>query len=187
MPTPCSPPTSATCGGKKNVREAERARLEGLLNKLLASYTPRAADLRQWADARGNGIDLATFWLPQGAVVGTDGAPMAGISRAYTRDAWDGVVQPMLATLRRQVPDRASRIDDLRDAYFHDYFSQWARFQARFGGGLGLWRGRYGDLLARAGARRTRTRFFSHPSSATCTSCRSTGRSLRVGPRPGRR
>lgn len=138
---------------KKNVREAERARLEGLLNKLLASYTPRAADLRQWADARGNGLDLATFWLPQGAVVGTDGGPTAGISRAYTRDAWDGVVQPMLATLRQQVPDRASRIDDLRDAYFHDYFSQWARFQARFGDGLGLWRGRYGDLLARAGGK----------------------------------
>ena len=135
---------------KKNVRDAEHDRLEGLLKKLLASYTPRAADLRQWADARGTGIDLGTFWLPQGAVVGTDGGQVEGISNAYTRDAWEGVVQPMLATLREQAPDRAPRFDDLRDAYFHDYFSQWAKFQTRFADGMALWRGRNGDLLARA-------------------------------------
>lgn len=138
---------------KKNVRDAERARLEGLLSKLLASYTPRAADLRQWADARGTGIDVGSFWLPQGAVVGTESGQMAGVSSAYTRDAWDGVVLPMLVTLRKQAPDRQSRIDDLRDAYFHDYFAQWAKFQARFGDGIGLWRGRYGELLVRAGSK----------------------------------
>lgn len=147
---------------KKNVRDAERERLEGLLSKLLQHYMPRAADLKQWADARGIGIDPGSFWLPQGAVVGTDAGQMAGISNAYTRDAWDGVVQPMLATLREQAPDRRARIDDLRDAYFRDYFAQWARFQTRFGEGISLWRGRYGELLARSGGvDNPYARFFS--------------------------
>ena len=42
------------------------------------------------------------------------------------------------------------RIDDLRSTYFRDYFASWAKFQARFGDGILLWRGHYGDLLARA-------------------------------------
>ena len=146
---------------KKNVREAEHTRLEGLLTRLLANYTPRAADLKQWADARGVGMDLGSFWLPQGAVVGTETGQLATISSAYTRDAWEGAVEPMLATLRKQAPDRAARIDDLRDAYFQDYFSQWEKFQARFGDGLTLWRGRYADLLARSGGTdNPYTRFF---------------------------
>ena len=138
---------------KKNLRDAEQARLQGLLTRLLANYTPRAPDLRKWADARGRAIDLGSHWLPQGAVVGTDADQMAGVSSAYTTDAWEGVVQPMLATLRAQAPERASRIDDLRDAYFRDYFAQWAKYQSRFQEGLGLWRGRYGELLARAGSK----------------------------------
>jgi hypothetical protein len=146
---------------KKNVREAEHARLEGLLTRLLANYTPRAADLKQWADARGVGMDLGSFWLPQGAVVGTESGQLASISSAYTRDAWEGAVEPMLATLRKQAPDRASRMDDLREAYFHDYFAQWEKFQARFGDGITLWRGRYPDLLARSGGvDNPYTRFF---------------------------
>lgn len=146
---------------KKNVREAEHARLQGLLTRLLANYTPRAADLRKWADARGVGLDLRSFWLPAGAVVGTESGQMVTISNAYTRDAWEGAVEPMLSTLRQQAPDRASRVDDLRDAYFQDYFSQWEKFQARFGDGLVLWKGRYSDLLARAGnAENPYTRFF---------------------------
>ena len=64
---------------KKNIREAEHARLEGLLTRLLANYTPRAADLKQWADARGVGMDLGSFWLPQGAVVGTETGQLATI------------------------------------------------------------------------------------------------------------
>lgn len=135
---------------KKNVLDAERDRLEGLLTKLLASYTPRTADLQKWADARGQGIDLATFWLPQGAVVGTDAGQMPGVSRAYTRDAWEGIVAPMLATLREQAPDRQARTDELRDGYFRDYFASWGKFQARFQDGIGLWRGRYGELQTRS-------------------------------------
>ncbi len=146
---------------KKNVREAERVRLENLLSKLLAGYTPRAADLRKWADTRGVGPELAGFWLEEGSVVGTDATTMPGISNAYTRDAWEGVVQPMLATLRRMAPERASNVDDLRDAYFRDYFAQWAKFQARFHEGRGLWAGRYDSLLQRAGgAQNPYTLFF---------------------------
>ncbi|HOC10141.1 type VI secretion protein IcmF/TssM N-terminal domain-containing protein [Thermomonas sp.] len=146
---------------KKNIREAEHARLEGLLTRLLANYTPRAADLKQWADARGVGMDLGSFWLPQGAVVGTETGQLATISSAYTRDTWEGAIEPMLATLRKQAPERASRIDDLRNAYFQDYFTQWEKFQARFGDGITLWRGRYEELLARAGgADNPYARFF---------------------------
>ena len=135
---------------KKNVLDDEQARLEVLLGKLLAGYTPNAADLKKWADARDRGVELGTYWLPEDAVVGTDGADMAAISQAYTRDAWEGIVEPMLATLREQAPDKQARIDDLRNAYFRDYFSGWAKFQARFADGIGLWRGHYGDLLTRA-------------------------------------
>ena len=135
---------------KKNVLDDEQARLEVLLGKLLAGYTPNAADLKKWADARDRGVELGTYWLPEDAVVGTDGADMAAISQAYTRDAWEGIVEPMLATLREQAPDKQARIDDLRNAYFRDYFAGWAKFQARFADGIGLWRGHYGDLLTRA-------------------------------------
>lgn len=135
---------------KKNVLDAEHDRLEGLLGRLLSNYTPRAADLQKWADERGAAISLSTFWLPQGAVVGVEGGLAVGVSRAYTRDTWEGVVRPMLQTLRKQTPERAARMDDLRDAYFHDYFSQWAKYQAQFSSGIALWRGRYGELLKRA-------------------------------------
>ena len=84
-------------------------------------------------------------------MVGTEAAEPATVSQAYSRDAWEGIVQPMLATLREKAPDRQARIDELRDAYFRDYFASWARFQARFGDGIGLWRGNYDDLLPRAG------------------------------------
>jgi hypothetical protein len=136
---------------KKNVVDAEHARLEGLLTRLQANYVPRAADLRTWADARGQGKDLGTYWLPAGAVVGTDGSEQAVISGAYTRAAWEGIVQPMLATLGERAPDRQARFGEMRDSYFRDYFAQWARFQARFQDGRALWRGRYPELLARAG------------------------------------
>lgn len=145
---------------KKNVLDAEHVRLESLLKKLLAGYTLRAADLRAWADAREPGIELAHYWLPEGAVVGTEAADAIVISQAYTRDAWDGIVQPMLATLRAQAPDRKPRLDELRDAYFRDYFASWARFQSRFGDGIQLWRGRYGELLARAGSHQNPYTFF---------------------------
>ncbi|RZA19871.1 MAG: hypothetical protein EOP93_07535 [Lysobacteraceae bacterium] len=135
---------------KKNVLDDEQARLEGLLAKLLASYTPNAADLKKWADGREKGMDLGKYWLPENAVVGADATEATAISQAYTRDAWEGIVQPMLATLREQAPDKQARIDDMRNAYFRDYFASWAKFQARFGDGIGLWRGHYGDLLARA-------------------------------------
>ncbi|MBN8263509.1 MAG: hypothetical protein J0M21_02515 [Xanthomonadales bacterium] len=146
---------------KKNVLDAEHARLEGLLTRLLANYSPRAADLRAWADARGQGMDLGSYWLPAGSVVGTDGGEQAAISGAYTRGAWEGIVQPMLATLRARAPDRQARFDELRTGYFRDYFAQWARFQARFQEGRTLWRGRYPELLARAGgAEDPYARFF---------------------------
>ncbi|TXH65263.1 MAG: hypothetical protein E6Q81_02285 [Thermomonas sp.] len=135
---------------KKNVLDDEQARLEGLLTKLLSGYTPNAADLKKWADARDKGVESGNFWLPENAVVGTDGSDAAAISQAYTRDAWEGIVEPLLATLQEQVPDKQARIDDLRSAYFRDYFASWAKFQARFGDGIALWRGHYGDLLARA-------------------------------------
>lgn len=145
---------------KKNVLDAEHARLESLLTKLLANYTPRAADLKAWSDARGPGMDLGTYWLPAGAVVGTESAETIVISRAHTRDAWEGIVQPMLATLADQAPGQQARLDELRDSYFRDYFADWARFQARFNDGIGLWRGRYGELLTRAGSHENPYNFF---------------------------
>lgn len=145
---------------KKNVLDAEHDRLEGLLTKLLASYTPRAADLKKWADGRDAGIDLAHYWLPEGTVVGTEADQAVTISQAYTRDAWEGIVQPMLATLAEQAPDKQARIDDLRSTYFRDYFASWAKFQARFGDGVRLWRGHYGDLLARAAGHQNPYDFF---------------------------
>ncbi|MEO5629140.1 MAG: type VI secretion system protein [Thermomonas sp.] len=137
---------------KKNVLDAEHTRLETQLKKLLAGYTPRVADLQKWADARGPGMDLGTYWLPHGAVVGTDAGDTAAVSKAYTRDAWDGIVKPMLDTLEDQAPQQLARIDELRNNYFKDYFANWAKFQAKFPDGAGLWRGRYGELQTRAGS-----------------------------------
>jgi hypothetical protein len=146
---------------KKNVLDAEHDRLENQLKKLLAGYTPRAADLKQWADARGTGIGLGDFWLPEGAVVGSEDTADAAISSAYTRDAWEGIVQPMLATLEEQGTPAQARIDELRNSYFNDYFASWAKFQARFQDGTQFWRGRYQDLQARAsGADNPYTLFF---------------------------
>ena len=145
---------------KKNVLDAEHARLEGLLGKLLAGYTPRASDLQKWADGRGTAIDLAHFWLPEGAVVGTEAGQAVAVSQAYTRDAWEGIVQPMLSTLEDKAPDRKARIDDMRTTYFRDYFASWAKFQSRFGDGIQLWRGRYNELLARAAGHQNPYDFF---------------------------
>ena len=145
---------------KKNVLDAEHDRLEGLLTKLLGSYTPRAADLKKWADGREAGVDLAHYWLPEGTVVGTESDQAVTISQAYTRDAWEGIVRPMLATLSEQAPEKRARIDDLRSTYFRDYFASWAKFQARFGDGILLWRGHYGDLLARAAGHQNPYDFF---------------------------
>ncbi|QIL21762.1 hypothetical protein [Thermomonas sp. HDW16] len=145
---------------KKNVLDAEHTRLEGLLEKLLNGYTPRAADLKKWADGRDAGIDLAHFWLPEGTVVGTDAGQAVNVSQAYSRDAWEGIVQPMLATLHEQAPGKQARIDDIRSTYFRDYFASWAAFQARFGDGIALWRGHYGDLLTRAATQQNPYDFF---------------------------
>ena len=68
---------------KKNVLDDEQARLEVLLGKLLAGYTPNAADLKKWADARDRGVELGTYWLPEDAVVGTDGAVVAAAWAAW--------------------------------------------------------------------------------------------------------
>lgn len=138
---------------KKNVLDAEHSRLETQLKKLLAGYTPRATDLQKWADARGAGMDLGTFWLPEGAVVGTEVGDTASVSSAYTRGAWDGIVKPMLDTLSAQAPQQQARIGELRSAYFKDYFSNWAKFQAKFPDGVTLWRGRYAELQTRAGSK----------------------------------
>ena len=135
---------------KKNVLDAEHTRLETQLKKLLAGYTPRAADLQKWADAREPGMDLGTYWLPEGAVVGTEAGDTAAVSSAYTRDSWAGIVKPMLDTLEDQAPQQHARIDGLRNSYFKDYFANWARFQAKFPDGVALWRGRYGELQKRA-------------------------------------
>ena len=146
---------------KKNVLDAEHGRLENQLKKLLANYTPRSADLKQWADARGGGINLGTFWLPEGAVVGSEDTTDVVISSAYTRDAWEGIVQPMLATLKDQGVTPAARVEELRTSYFNDYFASWAKFQIRFPDGTQFWRGRYQDLQARAsGAENPYALFF---------------------------
>ena len=135
---------------KKNVLDGEHDRLENQLKKLLAGYTPRATDLKQWADARGTAITLGTFWLPEGAVVGGEEAADVAISSAYTRDAWEGVVRPMLSTLKDQDSAQPARIEELRSGYFNDYFASWAKFQARFADGTQFWRGHYKDLQERA-------------------------------------
>ncbi|WP_240097931.1 type VI secretion system protein [Thermomonas flagellata] len=146
---------------KKNVLDAEQARLEGLLSRLLAQYRPSAEDLRKWADARGPGRDLGTYWLPAGAVVGGDAASAARIPAAYSRAQWEGVVAPLLESLRGADPAAQARVEALREGYFRDYFRAWASFQARFQDGRGLWRGRYPELLARAnGPEDPYARFF---------------------------
>ncbi|MFT4178621.1 MAG: type VI secretion protein IcmF/TssM N-terminal domain-containing protein, partial [Thermomonas sp.] len=145
---------------KKNVLDAERDRLQGLLDKLLTGYMPRSDDLRAWADARGQSITLATYWLPEGTVVGSEDTQPLGIPRAYTRESWEGVVQPMLATLRDRAPSQQAKLDDLRDRYFNDYFASWAKFQAGFQEGISLWRGRYGELLTRAAGHQNPYAFF---------------------------
>ena len=92
-------------------------------------------------------------------MVGSDDSA-ARVSRAYTRDTWEGVVQPMLATLREQAPTQQARLDDLRERSFSDYFTAWAGFQAGFQQGAGLWRGRYRELLSRAAGNHNPYAFF---------------------------
>ena len=145
---------------KKNVLDAEQSRLRSQLNTLLASYTPRAADIVAWADARGPGLGLDSFWLPSGSVVGGERESAAVISQAHTRETWDGVVAPMLATLVQAAPERQERIADMRATYFSDYFRDWGQFQARFGEGIALWRGRAPELQARAAGHENPYVFF---------------------------
>ncbi|MFT4192549.1 MAG: hypothetical protein QM617_13615, partial [Comamonas sp.] len=88
------------------------------------------------------------WWLPRDALVGTDAA-VAGVPAAYTRSAWENVVQPFLDTL----PDAGvpkDRVAALRKQYFDDYFAAWGGLQTHFGDGFTLWKGRENALLARA-------------------------------------
>lgn len=136
---------------KKSVLDAERDRLQGLLDRLLTGYTPNAAHLREWADARNpRGLPLEQFWLPEGRVVGSTPDDQSTISTAYTRDVWEGVVAPMLETYQREQPAHKPRIGEFRTAYFNDYFADWASFMAGFQNGVTLWRGHYDELLTRA-------------------------------------
>lgn len=134
---------------KKKTLDDERDRLRGQLARLMQSTQAVApGQLKSWSQARGGGFTLADWWLPAGALVGTDTA-LPAIPAAYTRPAWENVVEPFLDTL----PDAGvarERIDALRGQYFTDYFAAWGGLQAHFGDGLALWKGREDDLLKRA-------------------------------------
>lgn len=135
---------------KRAVLDREQRRLQGLLERLVEQRPPRAQDLQQWADARIDGIRLDRFWVPADRVVGVDERDVALVSAAYTRSAWQGYVQPLLATLTDALPKKKTLVADFRAKYFSAYFEQWARFQAAFFDGVKLWRGHHAELGVRA-------------------------------------
>jgi len=131
--------------------DAEAQRLKAVLARLLAAYTPRADDVRSWADVRRDPITLTTFWLPPDRVVGVDSASLPAVSAAFTRETWREVLAPMLATASAGVPERGPALETFRAQYFGEYFRAWGRFQARFFEGAALWRPQLDAMGQRAG------------------------------------
>jgi len=84
--------------------DAEAQRLRALLARLLAAHTTRPEDVRAWADQRRDPIALTGFWLPPDRVVGVEAAAMPAVSAAFTRQAWQEVLAPMLRTAMEAVP-----------------------------------------------------------------------------------
>ncbi|MCD9029082.1 type VI secretion system protein [Luteimonas sp. BDR2-5] len=138
----------------------EQQRLLGEFEKIAARYQPRPADLEQWAAARRDPVRLADYWLPADRVVGVEAGSLPEIPAAYTRETWDGVVAPWLATVADRLPARAAATDAFRADYFGAYFAAWGAFQARFLEGAQLWRGHYDELAVRAGGADNPYRFF---------------------------
>ena len=130
--------------------DAEAHRLQALLKRILASYTPRPQDVRAWADARRDRTILTEFWLPPDRVVGVDTASLPVVSAAFTQALWRGTLAPMVRTASHEVPDRAGVLEDFRNNYFNEYFREWARFEARFFEGVALWHGQVDGLARRA-------------------------------------
>ncbi len=143
--------------------DAEARRLQTLLGRLLAAYTPRAQDVRAWADARQDPIALTAFWLPPDRVVGVETGTLPAISAAFTVDTWRNVIAPMLATARLAVPEREGALETFRGQYFNDYFREWARFQARFFDGINLWQGHYPQLARRASTAENPYTLYARP------------------------
>ena len=145
---------------KDDVLDAEEKRLKALLGRILSSYTPRVEDLERWALAHADGPKLTDFWLPEDRVVGVESGTLPIVSAAYTLETWQGVMKPMLDTAGAMVPEKKNSLADFRDGYFTAYFRSWAQFQSRFGEGLKLWQGHYGDLTRRAASHENPYRFF---------------------------
>jgi hypothetical protein len=129
------------------VLDAEAHRLQELLARLLAVYTPQPQDIRLWADARRDKLALSDFWLPADRVVGVDLSTQASVSAAFTLDTWRGVIAPLLHTATRYVPTQLNELETARAQYFSDYFHEWAQFVVRFGEGVALWKGQYDQLI----------------------------------------
>jgi len=145
---------------KRAVLDDEEHRLQGELDRLLSSYTPNPQDLERWADARGDGLQLQDYWLPADRLVGVEAGSLPTISSAYTLATWQGVVQPMNATISDALAEKKSLSDGFRDAYFTSYFHAWAQFQSRFFDGVSLWQGHADELVARAAGDDNPYRFF---------------------------
>ncbi|WP_341920199.1 type VI secretion system protein [Hydrocarboniphaga effusa] len=145
---------------KRDVLNAEDKRLKALLARIMTAYTPRPEDIERWSAARGDGLRLTRFWLPEDRVVGVDDASLPMISGAYTLDVYQGVLAPMIATVDSALPEKKSVLADLRRNYFAAYFRSWAAFQARFGEGLKLWQGQYDRLVAVAATHQNPYPFF---------------------------
>ncbi|MEZ0469732.1 type VI secretion system protein [Luteimonas salinilitoris] len=135
---------------KKKVLNGERERLQAQLRRLMEAQTLDTAQVRAWADARAAGLSLGDFWLPDDRVVGVDADSLPTVSRAFTYDTWNGAIAPFLDTARDEAGVQPERVESFRDAYFREYFDEWARLQARFGEGIALWKGHEAELVARA-------------------------------------
>jgi hypothetical protein len=145
---------------RSNLLDDEQHRLHAELQRLLTLYKPGPQDIAQWADARRDGVRLTDFWLPADRVVGVDAHELPTVSAAWTADTWNGVVEPMVATLESTLPEKKTLFDGFRKAYFTAYFQAWAQFQARFFEGVKLWKGDDAGLAARAAGKDNPYRFF---------------------------
>jgi hypothetical protein len=134
---------------KKKTLDDEHDRLQAQLQRLMASPAVDMAQLRGWSQARTPGIALTDFWLPRDRQVGVEAGSLPTVPSAYTAPVWAGVVRPFLDTVADNDVHTA-RVAALHDAYFGDYFRSWAQLQARFGEGVGLWKGHEEELLKRA-------------------------------------
>lgn len=119
--------------------EVVRREQEGHTERLRRWFTTRQLALPQvlaWANQHYTPVRMQTYWdtLPPG-----DEKKAVQVDGAYTRQAWQQGLQPLLHRAEEAVPDMAPLLQVFQEEYRAQYFAQWQRFLAAFPRGEAPW------------------------------------------------